>query len=76
VVGGQYRANPAGEECGEIEQIEYQTSKPHLGHDNETIYYHQLGEETGERPVLEITPEGELQIIGGNYRIEADGIHN
>lgn len=76
VVGGQYRANPAGEECGEIEQIEYQTSKPHLGHDNETIYYHQLGEETGERPILEITPEGELQIIGGNYRIEADGIHN
>lgn len=76
VVGGQYRANPAGEECGEIEQIEYQTSKPHLGHDHETIYYHQLGEETGERPVLEITPEGELQIIGGNYRIEADGIHN
>jgi hypothetical protein len=76
VVGGQYRANPAGEECGEIEQIEYQTSKPHLGHDNETIYYHQLGEETGERPILEITPEGELQIVGGDYRIEADGIHN
>lgn len=76
VVGGQYRANPAGEQCGEIEQIEYQTSKPHLGHDNETIYYHQLGEETGERPLLEITPEGELQIVGGDYRIEADGIHN
>ena len=76
VVGGQYRANPAGEECGEIEQIEYQTSKPHLGHDNETIYYHQLGEETGERPILGITPAGELQITGGNYRIEADGIHN
>jgi hypothetical protein len=76
VVGGQYRANPAGEICGEIEQIEYQTSKPHLGHEQETIYYHQLGEETGERPILEITPEGELQIIGGDYRIEADGIHN
>ena len=76
VVGGQYRANPAGEDCGEIEQIEYQTSKPHLGHDNQTIYYHQLGEETGERPILEITPEGELKIVGGDYRIEADGIHN
>lgn len=76
VVGGQYRANPAGEICGEIEQIEYQTSKPHLGHEQETIYYHQLGEETGERPILEITPEGELQILGGDYRIESDGIHN
>lgn len=76
VVGGAYRANPAGESCGEIEQIEYQTSKPHLGHENETIYYHQLGEETGVMPVLEITPEGHLKIVGGDYRIEADGIHN
>lgn len=76
VVGGAYRANPAGESCGEIEQIEYQTSKPHLGHENETIYYHQLGEETGVMPELEITPEGHLKIVGGDYRIEADGIHN
>lgn len=76
VVGGQYRANPAGEDCGEIDLIEYQTSKPHLGHDNETIYYHHLGEETGERPTLEITPEGELVIHGGAYRIEPEGLVN
>jgi len=76
IVGGQYRANPAGEDCGEIDLIEYQTRKPHLGHDRETIYYHKLGEDTGERPTLEITPAGELLIHGGAYRIESDGIHN
>lgn len=76
VVGGQYRANPAGEDCGEIDLIEYQTRKPHLGHDNETIYYHHMGEETGERPTLEITPEGELVIHGGAYRIEPEGLIN
>jgi len=76
IVGGQYRANPAGEDCGEIDLIEYQTRKPHLGHDRETIYYHKLGEDTGERPTLEITPAGELVIHGGAYRIEAEGIVN
>ena len=76
VVGGQYRANPAGEDCGEIDLIEYQTKKPHLGHHRETIYYHKLGEETGERPTLEITPAGELVIHGGAYRIETEGIVN
>jgi len=76
IVGGQYRANPAGEDCGEIDLIEYQTRKPHLGHDNETIYYHHMGEETGERPTLEITPEGELVIHGGAYRIEPEGLIN
>lgn len=76
IVGGQYRANPAGEDCGEIDLIEYQTRKPHLGHHKETIYYHKLGEDTGERPTLQITPEGELVIHGGAYRIESDGIHN
>jgi hypothetical protein len=76
IVGGQYRANPAGEDCGEIDLIEYQTRKPHLGHHKETIYYHKLGEDTGERPTLKITPEGELVIHGGAYRIESDGIHN
>ena len=76
VVGGQYRANPAGEDLGEIERIEYETTKPHLGQTQPTIYFHELGEETGERPTLEIDDEGLIRICGGAYRIEADGIHN
>ena len=76
VVGGRYRANPAGEECGEIERIEYETSKPHLGQDKPAIYFHELGEETGGRPSLVIDGDGLIRIEGGEYWIESDGIHN
>ena len=76
VVGGSYRANPAGEHVGEIEQIEYETKKPHLGQPQQTIYYHRLGEEGGKRPRLVIDREGLIKIHGGDYRIEADGIHD
>lgn len=76
VVGGKYRANPPGCECGEIVRIEYETDKPHLGQPTTAIYYHELGEETGERPVLTIDDEGHMHIEGGAYSIEADGIHN
>lgn len=76
VVGGRYRANPAGEECGEIVRVEYETDKPHLGQPTPAIYFHELGEETGERPTLRIDEEGLLHIDGGAYHIEADGIHN
>lgn len=76
VVGGRYRANPAGEECGEIVRVEYETDKPHLGQPTPAIYFHDLGEETGERPTLRIDDEGLLHIDGGAYHIEADGIHN
>ena len=76
VVGGRYRANPPGQTLGEIETIEYETTKPHLGQDDETIYFHHLGEETGERPVMRIDSDGLIKIVGGAYTIEADGIHN
>lgn len=76
VVGGQYRANPVDTLAGEIDRIEYETSKPHLGQHKRSIYYHQLGEETGKRPMLHIDRDGLLKIRGGAYRLEADGIHN
>lgn len=76
VVGGQYRANPVSTLAGEIDRIEYEASKPHLGQPQRSIYYHQLGEETGKRPMLHIDRDGLLKIRGGAYRIEADGIHN
>jgi hypothetical protein len=76
VVGGAYKANPVSTQAGEIDRIEYETSKPHLGQRKRSIYYHQLGEETGKRPMLEIDRDGLLKIRGGAYRLEADGIHN
>ena len=76
VVGGQYRANPAGKVCGKIDRIEYEASKPHLGQKTPTIYFHTMGEETGEKPVMAIDREGLIKIRGGAYRVESDGIHN
>lgn len=76
VVGGKYRANPSGQTCGKVDLIEYETTKPHLGHKTPTIYFHQLGEETGQKPTMKIDTEGLIKFSGGAYRIEADGIHN
>ena len=76
VVGGSYRMNPTGAECGEIVRVEYETDKPHLGQTTPAIYFHELGEETGERPTLRIDGDGLMHIDGGAYSIEADGIHN
>lgn len=76
VVGGAYKANPASQNCGEIERIEYETTKPHLGHTSPTVYFHSMGEEGGRRPTMAIDSEGLIKIRGGDYRIEADGIHN
>lgn len=76
VVGGRYRANPGGQDCGEIVRIEYETDKPHLGQKAPAIYFHELGEETGDRPTLVIDGDGLIRIEGGEYWIEADGIHN
>jgi hypothetical protein len=76
VVGGAYRMNPTGAECGEIVRVEYETDKPHLGQTTPAIYFHELGEETGERPTLRIDGDGLMHIDGGAYTIEADGIHN
>lgn len=76
VVGGSYRMNPTGMECGEIVRLEYETDKPHLGQTTPAIYFHALGEETGERPTLRIDGDGLMHIDGGAYSIEADGIHN
>lgn len=76
VVGGSYRMNPTGMECGEIVRVEYETDKPHLGQTTPAIYFHELGEETGERPTLRIDGDGLMHIDGGAYTIEADGIHN
>ena len=76
VVGGKYRANPTGQTCGKVDLIEYETTKPHLGHKTPTIYFHQLGEETGQKPTMKIDAEGLIKFSGGAYRIETDGIHN
>lgn len=75
VVGGKYRINP-GSDQGEIERIIYEAQKPHLGHPEMAPYYHDFGEDDGRMPRLKIDAEGLMHIVGGNYSLEADGIHN
>lgn len=76
VVGGKYRINPPGTDQGEITRIIYEAQKPHLDHPKMEPYYHDFGEDDGRRPRLKIDPEGFMHIVGGNYSLEADGIHN
>lgn len=66
---------PAGEH-GEITQVTYQQKKLHLGDKEKTLYFHNLGEETGVRPTFQIDKDGRMLFKGGAYKIEADGIHN
>ncbi len=66
---------PAGS-LGEVKRLEYEESKPHLGHPNPTIWFHRMGEETGERPTLYSDGNGGLKFRGGRYRITSRGIEN
>jgi len=61
---------------GEVTQIEYEARKPHLGHNNQTIFFHRMGEEGGKKPTLIGDGKGGLKLRGGSYRIEREGIVN
>jgi hypothetical protein len=61
---------------GEVTRLEYQEAKPHLGYANPVVWFHKLGEETGERPTLHSDGKGGLRFRGGKYKIEARGIVN
>lgn len=61
---------------GHIYEVTYRAQKLHLGDTKPQLYYHTLGEETGQPPVLHINKDGELIFKGGEYWIESTGIHN
>jgi hypothetical protein len=61
---------------GEVKEIEYQESKPHLGYTKKIIWFHHMGEEGGRRPELISNSKGELKFKGGDYRITTRGIEN
>jgi hypothetical protein len=61
---------------GEVREIEYQESKPHLGYTKKIIWFHHMGEEGGRRPELISNSKGELRFKGGDYRITTRGIEN
>lgn len=61
---------------GQVKRLEYEESKPHLGYPNPVVWFHRMGEETGERPTLHADGKGGLKFRGGRYRIESRGIVN
>lgn len=67
--------SPPGDH-GLITRIEYRAQKAHLGDTSPRVYYHDLGEETGEPPVLRVDKEGHLIFRDGAYWIEDRGIVN
>jgi hypothetical protein len=61
---------------GKIREIEYQERKPHLGYHKQTLFFHKLGEETGQKPRLVTDGKGGARIVGGAYKIRREGIIN
>jgi hypothetical protein len=84
IVGGNYRIgtggrrrNPDGAvDMGEIAVIEYVADKPHLGEENDVLWFHKFGEEGGERPHLVVDGEGLAHVEGGDYYIRPEGVRD
>lgn len=72
---GSLYDGPAGS-FGKVSQVEYETSKPHLGHARPTIFFHKMGEAGGSQPELIADGKGGLKFRGGSYRITREGIVN
>lgn len=66
---------PRGD-LGRVVEIDYLEAKPHLGNPRLTHFFHRMGEEGGQKPVLYSDGRGGLKFRGGDYRITREGIRN
>jgi hypothetical protein len=73
---GERLVNAPKGSLGKVAEVEYITSKPHLGEPTVSRYFHKLGEETGEKPTLYSDGNGGLIFKGGAYSITSRGIVN
>jgi len=73
---GERLTNAPKGSLGKVKEVEYITSKPHLGDSKPARYFHQLGEETGEKPTLYSDGNGGLVFKGGAYSVTSRGIVN
>ena len=73
---GERLVNAPKGALGKVKEVEYITTKPHLGDNKPTRYYHELGEETGQKPTLYSDGAGGLVFKGGATYVRSDGIHN
>lgn len=52
---------------GKVDRIDYTREEP----EGKRAYYHNFGEESGKRPTLASSPDGnKLYIFGGNFKVE------
>jgi len=61
---------------GHVSKVEYEDFKKHLGYTHPTIFFHHVGEETGEQPTLHTDGDGGLVFRGGAYRVGPRGLEN
>lgn len=63
---------------GELLEVVYFTTKTHLGSEGgEAEYHHDFGEESGGRPSLVYDTVNErLEVVGGAYTIEPEGVRD
>ena len=73
IVGNVITQEPAGD-MGELVKIGYVTHKDHIGDAQEFDFRHRFGEQGGDPPHLHIDAEGFFRIVGGDYRLQAEGI--
>ncbi len=59
---------------GEINTICYAVAKEHIGNGKRFEYTHDFGEGGGRKPHLQVDTDGMPLIVGGDYRIRAEGI--
>lgn len=62
------------EEIGEIDKVVYHEFKPIVGDAKPEFYIHELGEWSGNKPILAADKDGMPVIHGGNYSVESRGI--
>lgn len=64
-------------ELGELRRIDYKQRKEHVPHPDHDEWRHELGEESGVRPVLLFdTRHKRLLLRGGEYEVRPEGIIN
>lgn len=75
IIGEVITQEPAGD-MGALVKIGYITTKDHIGDAQEFDFRHRFGENGGQPPHLHIDAEGFFHIVGGDYRLQAEGIVN
>ena len=68
---GEHYPNITAKAIGILTTLVYACEK---GGDGYSFYVHQMGEESGVQPLIAVSSDGRLWIVGGNYTAPIQGI--